>query len=56
MNEEVKKDVYAMAEIAKYLAGCDPQALFILRSNAEVLKARFDLEAFGEMDHQTVTV
>lgn len=55
MNEEEKKDIYEMTEIAKYLAGRDPQALSILKSSAEVLKARFDLEAFGEIEHQSVT-
>ena len=44
MNKEEKNDRKEMLETIKILAKNDPQGFVIIKSNAEILKARYDME------------
>lgn len=44
MSEKDKKDIKNLVESVKCLAENDPQALLIVKSNVDILKARCDLD------------
>lgn len=44
MEEQKKKDILGIAEIAQYLADNDPDSFVILKSNVGILKARCDYQ------------
>ena len=44
MNKEERKDMKEMIETVRILALNDPQGFMIIKSNAEILKVRQDME------------
>jgi hypothetical protein len=44
MNKEERKDMKEMIETVRILALNDPQGFMIIKSNAEILKVRHDME------------
>lgn len=56
MVTDKKKDIQLIVETAKFLAERDPISLLIIKSSAEVLKARHDLEVSEKMKCQTLSV
>lgn len=44
MDENERKEITEIVEVAKYLADHDPTALMIAKSNIDILKVRSDLD------------
>ena len=44
MNEDDRREITEIVEVAKYLADHDPVALMIAKSNIDILKVRSDLD------------